>query len=284
MRRDSETQGRRRTARRLSAALALALAAAAAVSAGGAATAPARGGAALLPDLVTLPVEARDIVVTRERGRPVLRFSNRIANRGAGPLEAFPSAASTNCDGDGDPANDRVASQRVFADANASGWFERGIDTVASERAFGCVRYHPAHDHWHVLRSAAYTLRREPGGRRSARSRKVGFCHGDNVLVRPGPGVPAEPVYPFGSLAPRRCDEHATQGISVGYADLYALDLPGQALPIDGLGRGRYCLVSRADPENLLVEREERNNARRTRVAVRPGSLSVRKLRGGCRR
>ena len=92
----------------------------------------------------------------------MFRFTNEIGNRGNGPLEIQPSAESLDCDGDGDPANDRDATQRVFADSNGTGLFERGTDGVAAERRFGCMRYHPAHDHWHVLDIATYELRREP--------------------------------------------------------------------------------------------------------------------------
>ena len=267
---------------RPAAAIAAALLLAATAAIGGP-RAEAGAGAPLLPDLVTLSIHGDELLVAHERGHVVLRLANEIGNRGDGPLEIFPSVASSDCDGDGGPSNDRDASQRVFEDTNASGVFERGVDAVASERRFGCVRYHPAHEHWHVLRSARYELRREPRGGLVASSRKLGFCHGDNRLAFPGPGTPAEPLYPFGSLAPRRCDASATQGISVGYADVYALDLPGQQLRIDDLSAGRYCLVSRADPDGLLEEVDERNNVRRTLIRLRPGSLGVRRLPGSCR-
>jgi len=45
---------------------------------------------------------------------------------------------------------------------------------------------------------------------------------------------------------------------------------PGQDLNVTGLGRGRYCLVSRADPDNLLRESNNSNNARKTRIALHP--------------
>jgi hypothetical protein len=274
--------GRTRRLRRVRVAAALAASVAGLAALATPSSPAGTGGPALLPDLVTLPVHQADLVVTSERGRRLLRFANEIGNRGTGPLEVFPSAASTNCDGDGDPSNDRAGAQRLFADTNGSGLFERGTDGVGAEVPFGCIRYHAAHDHWHVLRSAAYLLRTDPGGRLAASSGKVGFCHGDNRLVRAGPGVPPEPVYPFGSLTPRRCDEFATQGVSVGYADLYGIDVPGQHLGLRNVRDGRYCLVSRADPSDLLDESEERNNVRRTAIRLRPGRLEVKRLGRGC--
>ena len=249
-----------------------------------AASAPAKGPQpqVLAPDLATLPIGAHDLRALVEHRTPVLRLANEIMNRGPGPLEIFPSTASTGCDGDSDPTNDRTASQRLFADTNSSGAFERGFDGVASERAVGCVHYHAAHAHWHVLDSAEYELRSSPDGPLAARTRKVGFCLGDNRLAFPGAGVPVAPVYPFGSQSTVPCDAAATQGLSVGYADRYAPGLPGQQLELSGLERGRYCLIARADPRRLLAELDERNNARRTLIRLRPEVPSVRRIAGRC--
>ena len=60
--------------------------------------------------------------------------------------------------------------------------------------------------------------------------------------------------------------------------------LPGQDLNVTGLGRGRYCLVSSADPDNLLRESNNSNNARKTRIALHPAKRSVKRLSGHCGR
>jgi hypothetical protein len=248
------------------------------------ATAPAAGGpAALTPDLVTLGIQQENLFVERERKKTLLKLSNEIGNRANGPLEVFPSAASANCDGDGDPANDRNASQREFADTNGSGGYEPGADAVDSERSIGCMRYHPAHDHWHVVDIARYELRREETGKLVTQSRKVGFCLTDTRLAYPGPASPSTPRYPLGSAHPVGCDASSTQGISPGWADVYAFAVPGQQLNVTGLPRGRYCLTSRADPLDLVNELDEANNVRRVRLALRPRWFSVRKLGGPCR-
>jgi hypothetical protein len=258
-------------------AVALTLALAAAPEAAAPAPAP------LLPDLVVLPVQRDDLLAERYGDRTLLRFSTEIANRGDGPLEVFPSPASNDCDGDGDPGNDRDTFQRVFADSNGNGLLDRGLDAVYSERRFGCMHFHAAHGHWHVLDIAAYELRREPQGKTVAGTRKVGFCLSDNRLAFPGERTPPAAVYPIRPVGSEGCDAAATEGLSVGWADLYALGLPGQDLEISGLPRARYCLILRADPRALLEESDELNDVRRVRLRLRPDVPDVRKLDGPCR-
>jgi hypothetical protein len=243
----------------------------------------AGGGDALQPDLVTLALQDEDVIVTFEDGRRLLRLSTEVANNGSGPLEIFPSPESHNCDGDGDPANDRDASQRTFADTDASGNFTAGTDGILSETGVGCMRYHAAHDHWHVLDFARYELRREPKGTLVAKRRKVGFCVGDNRVAFARPDTPGTPAYPFGPPGSVGCDPQATQGLSIGWADLYLFYVPGQELDITDLRPGKYCLISRADPRDLLDETNEDNNLRRTRLQLNPNRLSVQRLPGRCR-
>jgi hypothetical protein len=66
-------------------------------------------------------------------------------------------------------------------------------------------------------------------------------------------------------------------------ADTYRWSLPGQKLNVTGLRRARYCLVSTADPHNLLRESDNSNDARRTRMLLRPAKRKVKRLRGQCR-
>ena len=221
-------------------------------------------------------------MVVREEGRTLLRLSNEVGNRGAGPLEVFPSAGSDDCDGDADPGNDRAASQRVFADSDGSGSFDRDLDGVYTERRFGCLRYHPAHDHWHTLDFASYELRRESSQRLISSLRKVGFCIADHRRAFEDPAAPTSPTYPFGAMVEIGCDAMAVQGLSIGWADLYGFALPGQSLDVEGLRGGHYCLVSRADPRDLLLESNEENNVRRVRIRLRPRRLEVEKLDRPC--
>ena len=261
------------------------LAAVSVAIAGAVPPAPATAGQGdeLLPDLMTMPLTDDQLQVAPEATGTVLRFSAEIANRGPGPAEVFPSAVSHDCDADANPENDRDASQRIYADTNGSGVYEPEADQPVAERTFGCMHYHPAHSHWHVLDLGRYVLRSEPHGRLVSSARKVGFCLADDRLAFPGPFTPATPRYPFGAAGQSGCDQYATQGISVGWVDSYPLTVPGQELDISGLHRGRYCLVIRADPLNLISEADEFKNRRRVRLALRPGAGVVDKLAGRCR-
>lgn len=263
---------------------------AAAVAAGSAASivallavSPADGGpAALTPDLVVLPVQEKQLIVRQEGTRTLLRMTTEVGNHANGPLEVFPSAVSADCDADGDLSDDRDASQRIYEDTDGSGGFDSEADAVLSERSVGCMRYHAAHDHWHVLDFARYELRRMPGGGVAEASRKVGYCLVDTRAAFPGPFTPAGPGYPYGAAGDTACDHQATQGISAGWADSYVFALPGQQLDVTDLPRGRYCLITRVDPLNLLEELNDDNNTARARIALRPGHFSVRKLGDGC--
>jgi len=233
----------------------------------------------LLPDIVTMRIHSGDLKVESSNGTAQLRLTNRIANKGRGPLEIFPSAKSHGCDGDGDPGNDRDAIQRVFLDANGDRVFERKTDTDSEHFTFGCDRYDPRAHHWDVFNLARYELRRLHSGKTVAKASKVAFCTVDSDPAFPWlPGSPNGPYYPRDG-----CDDTSILGVSVGWADEYYYGLPGQALNITGLKAGRYCLVSIGDPSNLLRESNNSNNRRRTRIELRPAEHVVKTLPRPCR-
>ena len=238
---------------------------------------------ALLPDLLTMRIGQSDLVVHASGQRLLLRLSNEIGNRGRGPLELYASGASHNCDGDGDPSNDRDAFQRIFLDENGDHVFERRHDTASTRRRVGCEQYHPAHHHWHLLDFSRYRLKRGRNGKTVATSTKIGFCIVDTDHAFPGiPGSPPDPgYYPAGSSD---CTDSSIDGLTVGWADIYYSGVPGQQINITGLARGRYCLLSKADPDNLLREADDSNNVRRTPIRLYPGKRTVDRLHGHCRR
>jgi hypothetical protein len=246
--------------------------------------APAQGARApsphrLLPDLKTIRIHSDDLRVDREGGDVLLQLTNRLANRGRGPLEIKPSARSHDCDGDGNPDNDRDAFQRVFFDADGDRAFDRRADTGSELFKFGCERYDPRAKHWNVLDLARYDLRRLHSGKSVARATKIAYCTIDSERVFGGlPGSPARRYYPRGG-----CDEDSTLGISIGWADEYYYGVPGQELDVTGVKGGRYCLVSTGDPDDLLRESDNSNNARKTKIELHPGKRVAKVLPGRCR-
>ena len=231
---------------------------------------------------MTLRVGQGDLDLDRSEGKLYLRLTNEIGNRGRGPLEIYPDPTGHDCDGDGNFANDRDTYQRIFLDSNADDVFNRAQDTGSADLRFGCQRFHPPHDHWHLLDFTRYKLVRVRSGHTAARSTKIGFCIIDTGHRFAGlPGSPAAPYYPAGSAD---CDRDSVDGLSVGWTDTYAFSLPGQEVNVTGLRRGRYCLVSKADPANVLRESDSSNNARRALIALRPAKQTVKRLSGRCRR
>ena len=97
---------------------------------------PASAGSAppaLLPDVIMRPIT--EIRIQKSTGVKLLRFASIIGNAGAGVVELKPdspaSSAENDCNGDGDPLNDRKAFQRIFGDTDGDGVFTRGDDDGA---------------------------------------------------------------------------------------------------------------------------------------------------------
>jgi hypothetical protein len=254
--------------------------------------APARSGGAidLLPDLTV--VGSPHAYLERGAGDTLrLRLDNTVANRGNGPLEVFPGVGpAADCNPPGTVNVGQRAFQRVFHDnlgADSDGYFERSDDTASTLEGIGCMRFHPAHDHWHFEGFSQYTLRRLPRGKPVGRSTKVGFCLLDGSPEFHGlPGVPAAGYYPHEDGQPGfgNCSQTSTNGISIGWADSYTAGLQGQWIEVTGIRRGRFCLISTADPEHRIRETNDANNSRGFRLQVHPRKGTVEPLPGSCRR
>jgi hypothetical protein len=226
----------------------------------------------LLPDLVTRKPATIFLQVT-VRGKRLIRFSNEVVNVGIGPLELRPRA--DDCNHDGDLGDDRTSYQRIYRDADEDGRFTRGVDIRFRTRNAGCTLFHPAHKHWHFEALAEYTLHplqvAGPPGSLPSVGRKVSACVLDTERRLPtAPGSPRRKYYGSGA---RSCRRDSIGGVSIGWGDRCGARISGQALDVTPLGDGVYCLVSRADPENRLLESNERNNTRTTRIVLHGGAL-----------
>ena len=113
-------------------------------------------GAGLLPDLQT--VVPTHLQIVNQQQRDYLRFSNGIANTGAGPLALRPENV-------GDITN---GIQEI---RDASG-------NVVREHLASQYEFHPAHNHWHLGDVALFEVRRgsPTGPVVSGNSIKVTFC------------------------------------------------------------------------------------------------------------
>ena len=222
---------------------------------------------ALLPDLVVRPI--RGVHITYGVAGRSLRFDTIVGNRGAGPAELFPDAqGGTDCDADGDPLNDRVASQRVFGDNEPDGVFTRGLDDALTEDVIGCFIFHPKHDHWHFEDFARYELKRVHTDEVLRSAEKVSFCLTDTGTFGDVPGTTTDRFY-------RACDADVTMGLSVGWFDLYGWSLAGQELSIRGVEDGRYASRMTVDPADHIEESNEAgNNGRSTVVKIDGGDAS----------
>jgi hypothetical protein len=250
-----------------------AVAGAAALSALSAGTASAQVAAPeLLPDLIGQP--AQDLSIQESGGTRNLRLATTVANAGAGPLEVYPVSGG-DCDGDGNPANDRLAYQRVFRDVDGSGDFSRAVDVDSAAHLAGCMIFHPAHMHWHFEDFASYQLREPGSGTVVAANSKVSFC-----MIDSSPFYPALPGFAASRFF-TSCDQDDAEGISVGWGDTYGSSLAGQTIDVTGLPDGDYCLAVTGDPSDILRESDEQDNEAVTPIFL--SEASVRASAADCR-
>lgn len=209
--------------------------------------APACLGQDLLPDLITRESDLYDNAIVFENGETRLRLANGTPNKGAGKLYlygVFP----------GNPDNTQDVMQRIYR-SDGTYW----------ERLSGKFTYHPGHGHIHFDGWSEYRLRTIlPGdgvGPVVATGGKTSFCILDlNVYDNTLPGFPANGQF-------RSCGT-SIQGLSVGWMDIYSRGLDGQWINITGVPAGQYWLESEVDPDNLVLESDETNNAARIKVTI----------------
>jgi len=240
-------------------ALVLTLALVAAALSGFAAAAQAGDpGTAHLPDLVTRPPS--DVRIQRDKatGVKVLRFSNTVGNLGSGRLELRPvhNAITGTTD----------AYQRVYTHDAAGNW------SLQTEFPVGTFQFHESHNHWHFDDFALYELRNVAadgsiGSTVLRSSGKVTFCIIDTVAI----DLSLQHASPTRGYA--SCNQNDIQGLSVGWADTYTWNLPGQSIEISGLPSGDYWLVSTADPDGLISETNDANNSGAVKITIRGNRL-----------
>ena len=102
-------------------------------------------------------------------------------------------------------------------------------------------------------------------------SPKQHYCLRDLKRTRPTlKRSPAKEVYPACNQDPGI--DHVTLGTSVGWSDIYPHPYYEQWIDVTGLS-GRFALVHIADPDNVLFESDETNNAARRIIRLPSGTV-----------
>jgi len=196
----------------------------------------------LYPDLQT--VVPKHLSIQNMQQREILRVTNGIANRGAGPWQLRPEFKP-----------DVTIARQEILDAAGNTVKEVVVSTFA---------FHPEHNHWHIESVALLEVRKArddgTGGRwggvvvndlGQVQSIKTTFCLIDWYKL--------DDNAPTGDRTYWDCARDL-QGISVGWVDQYHHSLEGQQIDITGALPGIYYLVSTVNPDGNFLEQDPKNN------------------------
>jgi hypothetical protein len=207
-------------------------------------------GQALLPDLRT--VVPLHLQLVHHGQRDILRFSNGIANTGAGPWALRPDPPIED-------ATETTTAVQELRDSDAPdrcGEEDPGDPcfNVVSEHEAGTFEYHPQHNHWHIGDVALFEVRRgsPTGPVAGGVTIKTTFCLIDWYRLE-GNSPGSQRVF-FDCAT-------SYQGITPGWVDQYHQATVGQQLDLTNIpNRNDYYLVSTANPEGIYEETTTTNN------------------------
>jgi hypothetical protein len=200
-------------------------------------------------------------------GHALLRATSSVNNRGRGPLELRAHRTGPHSWAIYQAIYDRARRRHLFL-TPARLVFKQ----VPGERyGYGDVG---GASYWKFEHAAAFQLWSVDARFKAVRlirtGPKVDYCLRDLVRTLPSSNSPRTPVYPACSQDPHiRRD---VLGTSNGWSDVYPYEYPQQWIDVTGL-RGRFAYVQIADPNDLLIERNDRNNVSETYVALPSGRV-----------
>jgi hypothetical protein len=158
---------------------------------------------------------------------------------------------------------------------------ERDDGTAITRSAGPCV-YHLIHGHFHYENMATFGLYAvRPDGRTGGVlrvSRKQGFCLTDGRAV----GFKTQHFDGRGYWFPN-CNlpssidgnDWVRMGISTGWGDVYAWDVPAQYIEISGIRDGVYDVISIANPLGQILEAGKHARAQaRSRICIRGSTVT----------
>jgi len=190
-----------------------------------------------------------DLYVERGGGGQVrLRATSNVKSRGRGPIELR---------GRRNGWRTMRTRQRIYR----TGGGHIDVPSAATLR-FTAVGAYFGGSYWKVHQLAAFELwsldRQHHLGHRVRTGPKLNYCLRDLERTRPGRRSPSHRHYPGCDQNPYR--DAVTLGTSVGWSDIYPADYSKQWIDAAGL-RGCFAFVMRVDPQSLLFESNERDNA-----------------------
>ncbi len=196
-----------------------------------------------------------DMYVEDAGGRVLLRATSDVRSRGRGPIELH---------GHRDGHRTMRVVQRIYR----RGGGHIDLRTKATLR-FTDVGSYFGGSYWKVHQLAGFELRPVmPGGGLGEAVRtspKLNYCLRDLERTRPGRVSPPLPHYPACSQDPYR--DRVTLGTSIGWSDIYPSDYDKQYIDVTGLS-GCFAFQMTVDPQNLLVESNDRDNRSSRRVLL----------------
>jgi len=166
------------------------------------------------PDLRT--VVPLHLTWNKSNGREELRFSNGLANTGAGDFRLRPE----NVDGL------TYAHQEIL---NSSG-------QIVDDEIVSTFFFHPNHNHWHIDKVAKFEIHQgTPTGPTFGNGVKTTFCMIDWYKLVGNANTKRRTYWDCAT---------SYQGISAGWVDQYHQSTDGQALDMTGAAAGHYYVVS----------------------------------------
>lgn len=203
-----------------------------------------------LPDLTQqVPTEWGLLKVkTTAGGRWHLGFRSAMNNVGTGQLMIEAHRDST--------ADPLLTADQVIATAE---------NTTVTVPNAGVLRYdiEPTHQHFHFVAVDRYTLRSAKTWKLVTYDRKAGFCLGDRFLFKKLPNTPKSPP-PYYQNECGSGDPTAltlSEGLSVGWFDVYNPEKEGQFLDITTVPAGTYQVVHTVNPARSIRESNYANNS-----------------------
>ncbi|HVM44966.1 MAG TPA: lysyl oxidase family protein [Candidatus Thermoplasmatota archaeon] len=185
-----------------------------------------------------------------ERVERCLRFSNGVANLGAGAVEVRLRLRDAVANAAGAPQ----FLQRIYAS-----------DGGHRDAPAGPAEFHAIHGHYHFAAFAqttlfAYDLDADRRGAQVVAGEKLGYCFIDIGVYAVDHAPLAEPRYVVdGCLVPAH-EQALVSGLQPGWFDLYWSDLSHQYIDITGVPDGVYELESIANVEGRIREADLSNN------------------------